>query len=67
MYSDDTIEMTESEMEYATHFLSKKFFDNRGKIIETHDQETKCGKKSFTTGTAFENMQRIKSGHQMFL
>lgn len=67
LYSDDTFEVTESEMKYATHFLSKKFFDNRAKIVETHDQEANCGKKSFTTGTAFENMQRIVSGHNMFL
>tara|TARA_E500000331_G_scaffold179915_1_gene173267 strand:- start:246 stop:974 length:729 start_codon:yes stop_codon:yes gene_type:complete len=67
LYSDDTIKLSESELEYSTNLLVKKFFENREKTTETFDATTKCGKKSFTTGSAFENMQRIKSGHQMFL
>lgn len=63
----DQIELSESEMEYATKLLSKRFFDKRLAEEEVVEDETKCGKKSFKAGSAFENMQRIVSGHQMFL
>ena len=68
-YSVSGIEnLNESELEYTTKLLSQRFFE---KEIESPSQveetETKCGKKSFKTGNAFENMQRIVSGHQMFL
>ena len=60
--------LKESELEYTTKLLSQRFFE---KEIESpqkvEEVETKCGKKSFKTGNAFENMQRIVSGHQMFL
>jgi len=61
-------ELSESDFQYATSLLSKRFFDNHP--IQEDDVEeapTHCGKKSFKTGSAFENMQRIVSGHQMFL
>ena len=67
-YADDKIELSESELEYSTNLISKRFFDN--KVLgneEINEETTQCGKKSFKTGSAFENMQRIKSGHQMFL
>lgn len=60
--------LSESELEYATKLLSQRFFKNE--IVspsEMTEAETLCGKKSFKTGNAFENMQRIVSGHQMFL
>lgn len=66
-YTEDTIELSESELEYATKLLSRRFFENQDTEEEVEEQEVKCGKKSFKTGSAFENMQRIKSGHQMFL
>ena len=67
LYTEDNIELSESELEYATTLLSKRFFENQDDQEELAEEETKCGKKSFKTGSAFENMQRIKSGHQMFL
>jgi len=66
--ADDEIELTESELEYATQLLSRRFFDNRKHSTEeSTEPPTHCGKKSFKSGNAFENMQRIVSGHQMFL
>lgn len=66
--ADDEIELTESEAEYATQLLSRRFFDNRKHSTEeSTEPATQCGKKSFKSGNAFENMQRIVSGHQMFL
>lgn len=66
--ADDEIELTESEAEYATQLLSRRFFDNRKHSTEeSAEPATHCGKKSFKSGNAFENMQRIVSGHQMFL
>lgn len=65
-YTHGQSSISESELEYATQLLSKRFFDNNGQE-EIEEEETKCGKKSFKTGSAFENMQRIVSGHQMFL
>ena len=65
--TDSQIELSESEMEFATKLLSKRFFEKRLNEESIVDDKTKCGKKSFKTGSAFENMQRIKSGHQMFL
>jgi len=67
MHTDEQTTLSESEMEYATNLLSKRFFDNQETSEEISEEETKCGKKSFKTGNAFENMQRIVSGHQMFL
>jgi hypothetical protein len=66
LYTEGEINLSDSEFEYSTKLLSKRFFENRD-TEEISEKETKCGKKSFTTGSAFENMQRIKSGHQMFL
>ena len=63
----EQIELSESETEYATKLLSRRFFDQRLEEDEVVEETTKCGKKSFKTGSAFENMQRIVSGHQMFL
>ena len=62
-------DLSESELKYANELLSAKFFENRKPKVEesTEESPTKCGKKSFKTGSAFENMQRILSGHQMFL
>ena len=66
--ADDEIELTESEAKYATQLLSRRFFDNRKHSTEeSTEPTTQCGKKSFKSGNAFENMQRIVSGHQMFL
>jgi hypothetical protein len=65
-YKNGQLSLSESELEYATQLLSRRFFDNSGQE-EIEEEETKCGKKSFKTGSAFENMQRIVSGHQMFL
>jgi hypothetical protein len=65
-YTKDKIELSESELEYTTKLLSKRFFENHD-TQEELEEKTNCGKKSFKTGNAFENMQRIKSGHQMFL
>ena len=66
--ADDEIELTESEAEYATQLLSRRFFDNRKHSTEeSTEPATQCGKKSFKSGNAFENMQRIVSGHQMFI
>ena len=60
--------LTENELEYTTKLLSQRFFENKVTTQDSvDDAETKCGKKSFKTGSAFENMQRIVSGHQMFL
>ena len=68
LYTDDNIELSESELEYATNLISKRFFDNYASGNETEVEEnTICGKKTFKTGSAFENMQRIVSGHNMFL
>jgi len=67
-YTDAELSLSESELEYATQLVSSKFFANRLHDTQpTHETKTQCGKKSFTTGTAFENMQRIVSGHNMFL
>ena len=66
--AESEIELTESENEYATQLLFRRFFANKFNNTETQTEEsTKCGKKSFSSGTAFENMQRIVSGHNMFL
>ena len=66
--AEGEIELTESEKEYATQLLSRRFFDNRKHSTEeSTEPTTQCGKKSFKSGNAFENMQRIVSGHQMFL
>ena len=60
--------LSESQLEYATKLISQKFFEGLPQGEETiSEKETQCGKKSFKTGSAFENMQRIASGHQMFL
>ena len=60
--------LSESEMEYATKLLSRRFFEKNIRLpISVEETKTKCGKKSFKTGSAFENMQRIATGHQMFL
>ena len=67
MYDEGTITLSESENEYAVKLLTKKFFEKRKHTNEVTETSTKCGKKSFKTGSAFENMQRIVSGHQMFL
>ena len=67
VYSDDKTELSESEFEYATQKLIREFFTDTHSDDETTETTTVCRKKSFKTGTAFENMQRIKSGHQMFL
>ena len=65
--SEESVELTESDMECATELLSSRFFESRHITEDTIEIGTKCGKKSFKTGSAFENMQRIQSGHQMFL
>jgi hypothetical protein len=67
IYTEDQVELSESELDYATKLLSKRFFAKRLSEDDVVEDETKCGKKSFKVGSAFENMQRIKSGHQMFL
>ena len=67
VYTENKIELSESELEFATTLLSKRFFENQLGQEESVEDDLKCGKKSFKTGSAFENMQRIKSGHQMFL
>ena len=67
LISEEKVELSESELEYATSLLSKRFFDNQIIKEETPEEPTQCGKKSFKTGSAFENMQRIVSGHKMFL
>lgn len=60
--------MNESELEYTTKLLSQRFFEKEiNSPQQVEEAKTKCGKKSFKTGNAFENMQRIVSGHQMFL
>lgn len=60
--------LTETELGYTTKLLSQRFFENKVVTQDSvNEAETKCGKKSFKTGSAFENMQRIVSGHQMFL
>ena len=67
--SKDTQELSESELRYANELLNSRFFENREFEVKESIEEspTKCGKKSFKKGSAFENMQRIVSGHQMFL
>tara|TARA_Y100000389_G_C17139181_1_gene354066 strand:+ start:15 stop:434 length:420 start_codon:yes stop_codon:yes gene_type:complete len=62
-----TEELLESEFEYAVSLMSIKMFEGRLEVNTVTETEAKCGKKSFKTGSAFENMQRIVSGHQMFL
>ena len=59
MYAEEEIKLSESEMEYTTKLLSKRFFEDNN-TNEVLDKESK-------SKNAFENMQRIKSGHQMFL
>ena len=60
--------LSESESEYTTKLLSKRFFERELESpVYVEETKTQCGKKSFKTGSAFENMQRIVSGHQMFL
>ena len=60
--------LSESESEYTTKLLSKRFFERELESpVHVEETKTQCGKKSFKTGSAFENMQRIVSGHQMFL
>ena len=54
--------LSESQLEYATKLISQKFFEGLTQEKETiSEKETQCGKKSFKTGSAFENMQRIAS------
>ncbi len=65
--NEEQITLSEQNLEYATKILSTRFFSNIGKHEEVTEDKTECGKKSFKTGSAFENMQRIVSGHQMFL
>jgi hypothetical protein len=67
LYTPEQLKLSESELEYATKLLSRRFFDTRMLPEDVVETETLCGKKSFKTGNAFENMQRIVSGHQMFL
>jgi hypothetical protein len=62
-----TEELSEPEFEYALSLISTKMFEGRLEVDIVNETEAKCGKKSFKTGNAFENMQRIVSGHQMFL
>lgn len=64
---EEQITLSEQNIKYATQLLSTRFFSNIGKHEEVTEDKTECGKKSFKTGSAFENMQRIVSGHQMFL
>ena len=65
--SATTEEISESEFEYASSLVSAKMFEVKETSNVENTTETKCGKKSFKSGSAFENMQRIVSGHQMFL
>jgi len=68
VFVNESVELNESETEYAVSLLSKRFFKNLENLAnENTESETLCGKKSFTKGSAFENMQRIVSGHNMFL
>lgn len=67
LQQEDKPNLSESELQYANKLLSTKFFSNRSQEDIVEEQETKCGKKSFKNGSALENMQRIVSGHQMFL
>ena len=68
VFVEESIELTESEHTYAIQLISNRFFKNRNTTTnEEIEPKTECGKKSFSTGSAFENMQRIQSGHQMFL
>ena len=62
-----SLDLSESEFDYATNCLSKRYFESHRDVTESNENITKCGKKSFKTGSALENMQRIVSGHQMFL
>jgi hypothetical protein len=61
--------MSDAEVNYATEVLSKRFFKENTSSTEkaSESTETKCGKKSFKEGNAFENMQRIVSNHRIFL
>ena len=68
IFVNESVELNESEKEYAISLLSKRFFKNlKNSANENTESETLCGKKPFTKGSAFENMQRIVSGHNMFL
>lgn len=67
-YVDESVELSKSETDYAISLLSSKFFKNLNETTSVQTEpETLCGKKSFASGSAFENMQRIVSGHNMFL
>ena len=67
--TEDEFNMSETEVNYATEVLSKRFFKEHSSSTEKASEsiETKCGKKSFKEGNAFENMQRIVSNHRIFL
>ena len=66
-YTETSEEVSQQQLECTTDLLSTRFFEARHITEDAIDVNTKCGKKSFKTGSAFENMQRIVSGHQMFL
>lgn len=60
--------ISEVERKYAVSMLSNNFFQNLDAgNIKKEETQTKCGKKSFASGSAFENMKRIVSEHNIFL
>ena len=67
IYFEDQVELSESEFDYAVNLLSTSFFKNRKNTQDLTEEETCCATKSFSQGSAFENMQRISPGHQMYL
>ena len=67
IYFEDQVELSESEHDYAVNLLSSRFFANRKNTEESVEEESCCATKSFTKGSAFENMQRISPGHQLYL
>ena len=67
VYTSEHTDLSKLELEHTLQLLSKRFFTERLHEGNSPKTNTMCGKKSFKAGTAFENMQRITSDHQMFL
>lgn len=67
VFTSNKFNLSEVDHSHAVEVITKKIFDNITSNPGVESPIKKCGKKSFREGSAIENMQRIKSGHQMFL
>lgn len=67
VFTNNKFDLSEVDHAHAVEVITKKIFDNIKLKPSLESSIKKCGKKSFKEGSAIENMQRIMSGHQMFL